>query len=155
MREVNNTSERNIKQCAKKINYTKNDLPFPSLGREGYNKRWVKDFKTSIISWAGTTKDPFGTNGMVELEEVVDETWLVVYPELAEALDNEAKRAAILGVVRLNNSRLRSFAYNAVSRLSLFLLAGAALSANRVSPLSRKCGLTKTPRTSRTTLWTC
>lgn len=150
VRELSTQGDHEPKPRTKKINYTKNHLPFPGVGRESYVRRWTNEYKTSLINWAGTVEDPFGTNGNSGLDDVVDETWKAVFPELEEALEIVDKRAAILGVVRLVTSYLFFISSYLHHRPSSFSPAGAAQSANVVYPLSRRCMTTKTPPKSRT-----
>ena len=90
-------AEPGKKQHVKKEQYTNNHLPFPPAQMGVYMKRWRKSFKPTIISWAATIEDPFGTNSM--MGKVVKQSWNEVFPELKETHKDETKCAAIIGVV--------------------------------------------------------
>lgn len=79
-----------MKQGRKKVMVS--DLPFPG-GRA--TQIWRKLFVPSLISWAGSQSDPFGTNSKVE--NVAAEIWKRVLPAIS--LDQET-REVLMGVVR-------------------------------------------------------
>lgn len=84
---------------AKKVKkYTNQHLPFPTSKRPSNMNRWKKHFKPTIIAWAGTSEDPFGTNHLLD-DNVIEEVWKEVFPDLESTLENAVSRAAIVGVV--------------------------------------------------------
>ena|ERR1700733_90704 len=85
------------KQRSKKEKYTNAHLPFPPSRGGACMQKWRKDFKSSIIGWAGTTEDPFGTNSI--LDDPVKQVWKEVYPDLKDRLADPVQRAAVIGVV--------------------------------------------------------
>lgn len=86
------------KQRTKKEKYTNAHLPFPSKQFGQSMKNWRKVFKPSIIGWAGTVEDPFGTNSI--LSSPVKKVWNDIFPDLKDCFKDVDQRAAILGVVR-------------------------------------------------------
>lgn len=54
-------------------------LPFPG-GSSVYLVIWQKTYVPSLISWAGSLEDPFGTN--FQMEDQVMELWMQIYPSL-------------------------------------------------------------------------
>ena len=56
------------------------DLPFPHP-RMGYNVKWQKEFRPTLISWASTFEDPYATNTALD-DMVVMEIWDMIYPEI-------------------------------------------------------------------------
>lgn len=46
-----------------------------------HTSRWQKQFRHTLISWAGAQADPFGTNSLLT-NEVVMEIWDTVYPDV-------------------------------------------------------------------------
>ena len=93
-------TEPGKKHRIKKEQYTNNHLPFPPEKIGAYMKRWRKSFKPTIISWAATIEDPFGTNSV--MGRAVRQSWHEVFPELKETYKDETKRAAIIGVVSIS-----------------------------------------------------
>ena len=66
----------------KKEKYTLASLPFPrGLASTSYTREWRKSFKSTLIHWAATLKDPFGTNAI--MEDVIAEIWKAVFPSVA------------------------------------------------------------------------
>jgi hypothetical protein len=93
MPEVSSSSRR-----VKKIRYTFSSLPFPrGAASTSYARDWRKSFKSTLIHWAATLEDPFGTNAIVE--NVVAEIWKLVFPSIAKEVDDDS-REAIIHVVR-------------------------------------------------------
>ena len=83
----------------KKEKYTLASLPFPR-GAESmtYTREWRKSFKPTIIHWAATLKDPFGTNAVVG--DIVKEVWSTVFPSIAnEVVVGSQSRHAIIHLV--------------------------------------------------------
>ena len=83
----------------KKEKYTLASLPFPR-GAESmtYTREWRKSFKPTIIHWAATLKDPFGTNAVVG--EIVKEVWSTVFPTIAnEVVVGSQSHHAIIHLV--------------------------------------------------------
>jgi hypothetical protein len=70
----------------KKEKYTLASLPFPR-GAEtmSYTREWRKSFKSTLIHWAATLKDPFGTNAV--MGDIVTEVWMAVFPSIANEVD--------------------------------------------------------------------
>lgn len=91
------------KQRSKKEKYTNAHLPFPPSRGGACMKKWQKEFKSSIISWAGTTEDPFGTNSI--LDDPVTQVWKKIYPDLKDCMADPMQKAAVIGVV--NNFTVR------------------------------------------------
>ncbi|KAK0434112.1 hypothetical protein EV421DRAFT_1909617 [Armillaria borealis] len=59
------------------------DLPFPSGQVTVYWKKWSNEFVPGIVTWAGCTVDPFGTNAHEKFEITVGTLFTNVFPELA------------------------------------------------------------------------
>ena len=57
---------------------------------------WRKSFKLTLIHWAATLEDPFGTN--VVMDDTVTEVWKAVFPSIANEVDS-GSRDAIIHVV--------------------------------------------------------
>lgn len=76
-----------------KANPTNLDLPLPP-GPE-YQSRWTKIYVAQLWAWAGSTGDPFGTNGKMANE--VEVIWKRVFPDIV--LEEEDK-LIVLKVVR-------------------------------------------------------
>jgi hypothetical protein len=82
----------------KKLRYTLSSLPFPrGAAGTSYTRDWRKTFKSTLIHWAATLEDPFGTNAI--MEDVVVEIWKQVFPSIANEVDGDS-RDAIIHVVR-------------------------------------------------------
>jgi hypothetical protein len=47
----------------------------------GYNVKWQKEFRPTLISWASTFGDPYATNTALD-DTVVMEIWDMIYPEI-------------------------------------------------------------------------
>jgi hypothetical protein len=79
-RTPNNTRPKGVKVVV-------DDLPFPHP-RTPYNAKWQKVFRPTLICWASTYADPYGTN--TELDEtVVLDMWDIIYPDIT--LDKEKR----------------------------------------------------------------
>ena len=74
------------------------DLPFPQP-RAGYNVKWQKVFRPTLLSWASTFADPYATNTLLD-DTVVLEIWDLVFPDLP-MLDAEERRDLSLKLVYL------------------------------------------------------
>jgi hypothetical protein len=84
----------------KKEKYTVASLPFPGgSATTGYSQRWRRTFKPSLIEWAATLEDPFGTNAV--MDAAVEALWIQIFPTLATAVNGGESRAAIIQVVRI------------------------------------------------------
>ena len=83
----------------KKEKYTLASLPFPR-GAESisYSREWRKSFKPTLIHWAATLKDPFGTNAV--MGDILTEVWMAVFPSIAnEVVVGSPNRQAIVHLV--------------------------------------------------------
>ena len=80
----------------KKEKYTIASLPFPR-GAAGvsYTREWRKSFKSTLIHWAATLKDPFGTNAVTDMEDVVTEIWKAVFPSIENEVVGSSRQAII------------------------------------------------------------
>ena len=79
---------------SQKKKYTKANLPFPHGGNHMYI--WAKQFRPSLLSWAGSQEDPFGTNGTMHTE--IAQLWSHFYPNIGLTYQN---KVIVLSVVRL------------------------------------------------------
>ena len=94
----------------KKIRYNFSSLPFPrGAASTSYAHDWRKYFKPTLIHWAATLNDPFGTNSV--MEDVVVEVWKAVFPSIASEVDGFS-REAIIHVVRTYSIRSNFFSTN-------------------------------------------
>lgn len=82
----------------KKVKYTNSHLPFPTARIAPYTQKWRKAFKPSIINWAATHDDPFGTNAI--MDDPIKKVWSEVFPDLKDCMTRDEDRAAVVGVVR-------------------------------------------------------
>ena len=81
----------------KKVRYTFSSLPFPrGAASTTYTRDWRKSFKPTLIHWAATLEDPFGTNAV--MDDTVTEVWKAVFPSIANEVDG-GSRDAIIHVV--------------------------------------------------------
>lgn len=81
----------------KKEKYTLSSLPFPrGPASISYTREWRKSFKPTLIHWAATLKDPFGTNSV--MEDTITEVWKTVFPSIANEVTGSS-RAAIIQLV--------------------------------------------------------
>lgn len=117
---------------AKKVCYTQDDLPFPAQGRTFYMKNWEKYFKPTLLHCAGTIKDPWGTNCVLEVDDVVENAWKEIYPDLMETLGNTEHKAAVMGVVRVFDSGFFDSFTHMHPRPRPFSTAGAARSEKKL-----------------------
>ena len=78
----------------KKIRYNFSSLPFPhGAASTSYTRDWRKFFKPTLIHWAATLEDPFGTNAV--MEDIVKEVWKMVFPSIADEVDGGSREAII------------------------------------------------------------
>ena len=77
------------------------DLPFP-YPRAGYNAKWQKEFRPTLLSWASTFADPYATNTVLD-ETTMLEMWDIIYPDIsldaAERTDTVMKIKYLVCVV--------------------------------------------------------
>jgi len=92
--KLHDLDERATPSSSHKQKFTKANLPFPGGGNHLH--LWGKLFRPSLLSWAGSQEDPFGTNGM--MHTVIVQIWGCVYPDII--LDDQ-KMAIVVNVVRL------------------------------------------------------
>lgn len=71
----------------RKEKYSVASLPFPTGTVELNKKKWRRSFKTTLIHWAATQDDPFGTNAIMDNEVKV--IWKLVFPSLLFDDDDE------------------------------------------------------------------
>jgi hypothetical protein len=86
-------------KCVRKQRYTTADLPFPRGGR--HIQIWRKVFVPTLLAWAGSQEDPFGTNGQMGGE--IEKIWKQIYPTIT--LD-ETNYEALQNVVSAESNRL-------------------------------------------------
>ncbi|KIM35954.1 hypothetical protein M413DRAFT_428169 [Hebeloma cylindrosporum] len=78
----------------KKVRYTFSSLPFPrGAASTTYTRDWRKAFKSTLIHWAATLEDPFGTNSV--MDDIVTEIWKAVFPSIANEVDGTSRDAII------------------------------------------------------------
>jgi len=63
-----------------------------------YTCEWRKSFKPTLIHWAATLEDPFGTNTVMEY--IITEVWHNVFPSIENEMVG-GSRDAIVHVVSL------------------------------------------------------
>jgi hypothetical protein len=83
----------------KKEKYTLASLPFPR-GAESmtYTREWRKSFKPTLIQWAATLEDPFGSNAV--MGDIITEVWMATFPSIAnEVVVGSQSRPAIIHLV--------------------------------------------------------
>jgi hypothetical protein len=82
----------------KKEKYMLASLPFPrGAASMSYAREWRKSFKSTLIHWAATLEDPFGTNAV--MEDVITEVWKTVFPSIANEVVGGSSRQAIIHLV--------------------------------------------------------
>ena len=89
------TVDQGRPQRVRKETYTTAALPFPSSHITRYLDRWRKDFRSTLLDWAGTGENPYGTNTI--MRQAVKQTWYEVFPELKAKWKSDSN--VILGVV--------------------------------------------------------
>ncbi|KAF8806109.1 hypothetical protein BYT27DRAFT_7212388 [Phlegmacium glaucopus] len=78
----------------KKMRYNFSSPPFPrGAASTSYAWDWRKSFKLTLIHWATTLEDPFGTNTV--MEDIVTDIWKVVFPSIANEVDGGSREAII------------------------------------------------------------
>jgi len=77
------------------------DLPLP-IG-SNYMNRWRKQYRQTLMSWAGTHLDPFGTNSLL-MEDVIRDIWSLVFSNID--IDMRGGRKKNLEVITALVSRL-------------------------------------------------
>ena len=91
----------------KKEKYTLASLPFPrGAASTTYAREWRKSFKPTIIHWAATLKDPFGTNAV--MDDIITETWKTVFLSIANEVVGSSRGAIIHLVSSYFNCNLKS-----------------------------------------------
>ena len=78
--------------------FSVNDLPFPSDGRSEYQKDWRIHFRSTIINWAGASKDVYKVN-MKLSADIVYEIWELIYLDFE--LDDDTKEESLKGILSL------------------------------------------------------
>lgn len=79
--------ERSVSQVeptrrSKKEKYNVSALPFPNgIRAPPLQQRWRKFFRATLIEWAGTHSDPYGTNSKLD-DDIINDIWYTVYPDL-------------------------------------------------------------------------
>jgi hypothetical protein len=80
----------------KKEKYTLASLPFPrGAASSTYTREWRKCFKSTLIHWAATLKDPFGTNAVTGMEDIITEIWTATFPSIANEVAGSSRQAII------------------------------------------------------------
>ena len=76
----------------RKEKFTLTSLPFPrgAASTNYYACNWRKLFKSTLIHWAATLQDPFGTNAVNGLEDKISEIWKTVFPSIANKVDGSS-----------------------------------------------------------------
>jgi hypothetical protein len=74
--------------------YAVSDLPFTH--RDIDTRKWRTQFVPSLLAWAGTQGDPFGTN--CQMSDEVTTLWQRIYPTI---ILNDTRKSIVLGVVRI------------------------------------------------------
>jgi len=130
------------KDTTKKLKYTNANLPFPRDGRFAkYLKKWQTTFLASVIEWAATLEEPFGSNGHPDFPNTVQKTWNRVFPDLRDECNNPA----VLSMVSTPNCR--NGILNIACRLGPASRIGAARSGKpRWPSLKRACQRILRPR---------
>ena len=72
------------------------DLPIPPVIR--YLERWFKQFVPLLVGWAGSQRDPFGTNNRIDC--AVTSVWKHVYPDI---LINDREMDIVVALVSYNS----------------------------------------------------
>ena len=73
--------------------YAVSDLPFTHWDID--IRKWRAQFVPSLLAWAGTQGDPFGTNSQMDDEVTI--LWQRVYPAIVL---NDTRKTIVLSVVR-------------------------------------------------------
>jgi hypothetical protein len=78
---------------SRKKKYAVSDLPFAHWDVD--SRKWRTSFIPSLLAWAGTQGDPFGTNS--QMTDEVTALWQRLYPAIVL---NDARTSIVLSVVR-------------------------------------------------------
>jgi len=91
----------NVGRRSKKVKYNTNSLPFPPSRAMAHSQMWRRIYKPSIIEFAASHFDPFGTNSLLETPALT--LWNHIYGESSEEAiaPGTAGRAAVIQVVRV------------------------------------------------------
>jgi hypothetical protein len=94
--QATGSSHKRAGQGVRRPRYTQADLPFPPSTEAIRSGRtlWRTHFVPSLLDWAGSCDDPFGTNS--RMEGAVTTIWKRVYPHIV--LGDESM-AVVLHVV--------------------------------------------------------
>ena len=82
--QTSGTSNKHAGQGVRRPKYAIADLPFQPCSTEAIHQRrtlWRLQFVPSLLDWAGSCFDPFGTNS--QMEETVTSIWKCVFPQIA------------------------------------------------------------------------
>ena len=85
-------NNKNKGRGARKKKYGVTDLPFTHWDTD--SRKWRTSFIPSLLAWAGTQVDPFGTNS--QMAEEVTALWEHVYPVIVL---NDERTSIVLSVV--------------------------------------------------------
>lgn len=89
----------------KKEKYRTSDLPFPPVRASSYMAKWRKEYKATIIDWAGSVTDPFGTNSRLDVPEgpnslsPLERCWMAVYPDLKLCMKDQSQKKIVVSLV--------------------------------------------------------
>lgn len=87
------TNDNKVLKGARKRKYGVSDLPFTHWDID--SRKWRNYVVPSLLAWAGTQGDPFGTNS--QMADEVTALWERAYPAIVL---NDARKSIVLGVVR-------------------------------------------------------
>ncbi|KAF8873126.1 hypothetical protein BD779DRAFT_1805320 [Infundibulicybe gibba] len=65
----------------KKEKYTLASLPFDRDEATALIQTWRKSFKPTLIQWAATLEDPFGSNSL--MDDIIEDIWKRIFPDIA------------------------------------------------------------------------
>ena len=89
----------------KKEKYTLASLPFPrGAASMSYTRDWRKYFKPTLIHWAATLKDPFGTNAV--MGKIITEVWKHVFPTIENEVIGRSREVIIHLVSACFNNKI-------------------------------------------------
>ncbi|KAF8802591.1 hypothetical protein BYT27DRAFT_7260895 [Phlegmacium glaucopus] len=78
----------------KKVKYTFSSLLFPcGAANITYAREWRRSFKPTLIHWAATLEDPFGTNAL--MEDVITEVWGTIFPSIKNEVVGGSREAIV------------------------------------------------------------
>ncbi len=78
--------------------YNLSHLPFPSADRSERLMRWKTVYRATLIAWASTLGDPFGSGTVID--GAVNKIWVEVFPEYTSLLRDAETRKPIVSLVR-------------------------------------------------------